>query len=78
MIPNARRSLHEKERNSLKVSIGLINSVVKLTKNLNPKGKTTKYAKRDPPTKKIVEKKTKGKTCFFSEGKSPGEINIHI
>lgn len=67
MMPNARRSLHENERNSFKVSIGLIKSVAKLTKNLNPKGKTTKYAKRDPPIKKMVEKKTNGKAYFFSE-----------
>ena len=67
MTPNARRSLHEKERNSLIESIGFMDSVEKLTKNLNPIGKTVKYANREPPTKQIVEKKTKGKAYFFSE-----------
>ncbi len=41
IIPNAIRSFMEKERYSLRESMGLITSFPKPTKNLKPNGKTT-------------------------------------
>ena len=64
--PNAKSSLMEKEKYCLTEGSALTYSLANFIKNLNPKGKTTKYPNSAPPTKRTVEVTTNGMTYFFS------------